>query len=396
MKRVCRFFVRNEFFSRAAMAVVLFVFCAVLPVQAEIVKSHAGQHKIARETVHIITPDLIRSRDLTVSWDLQDYISNQCRKNRSGVISVTVLNPRTGDILAMYGRDSSGENCTLALNSYLAASLFKVVTAAAAIDYAGLSTSSTLFYTGNAHTLYKSQITAKRNRWTSEVTLAKAFATSNNVIFGKIGAMTLGETPLLLTATRLGFWKQPIADLECSPSTVFIPENDFNLAELASGYNRYTRMSTVHAAQLVSAVVNGGAMTRPRIVRTSDTAREQVMCGGTASDLRAMMCQTVKNGTVAKAFYGAGNDPVLKNLSIGAKSGTINGEDPGGLRHWFMGFAEDSATGEAITIGCLVIRDGNTRVDTFNLARNIIRRYFSKPTLMASSAGEGPSSVVTR
>jgi penicillin-binding protein A len=385
MKRVWNILVRNLVIPLAAAATFLFVFCADLPVEAEIVKSHANQTMIARDAVRIITPEVIKSRNLTLQWDLQEFISTLCRKNRTGLISVTVLNPRTGEILAMYGRDSSGENCTLALNSYLAASLFKVVTAAAAIDYAGLSTSSTLSYTGNAHTLYKSQITTKRNRWTNEVTLARAFATSNNVIFGKIGAMTLGETPLLLTATRLGFWKPPVVDLECTPSTVFIPETDFNLAELASGYNRYTRMSSVHAAQMVSAVVNDGSMIRPKIVRVSETVREQVMCRGTAADLRAMMCQTVRNGTVAKAFWGAQRDPVLKNLSIGAKSGSINGVEPEGMRHWFMGFAEDDATGESITIGCLVIRDGNTRVQTFDLARGIIRHYFSKPTLMAAN-----------
>ncbi len=80
-------------------------------------------------------------------------------------------------------------------------------------------------YTGNAHTLYKSQIGTKKNRWTTQVTLAKAFASSNNVIFGKIGAMQLGETPLLLTAMRLGFWKSPVVDCQSTPSTVFIPEN---------------------------------------------------------------------------------------------------------------------------------------------------------------------------
>ncbi len=41
-----------------------------------------------------------------------------------------------------------------------------------------------------------------------------------------------------------------------------------------------------------------------------------------------------------------------------------------------MGFAENASTGEAITIGCLVIRDNNTRADAFNLARSIIRDIF--------------------
>jgi len=366
-----------------AAAFFLVVLGADRPVEAGIVQSHPVRSLVDREAVRIITPEVIRRRSLTLQWDLQDYISNLCRKNRTGLVSVTVLNPRTGDILALYGRDASGENCSLALGTQLAASLFKVVTAAAAIDYAGLSTSSMLSFSGNAHTLFKNQITDKKNRWTTQVTLAKAFASSNNVIFGKLGAMQLGESPLLLTATRLGFWKSPAVDLECTPSTVFIPETDFNLAELASGYNRFTRMSPVHAAQMASAVVNNGAMIRPRILRSSDSSMEQVISNGTARDLYDMMCQTVRSGTVSRAFGSAQRDAVLRGLSIGAKSGSINGTDPQGKRIWFMGFAENPATGEAITIGCLVVRDGNTRVESFDLARNIIRHYFSKPTLVA-------------
>jgi hypothetical protein len=50
-----------------------------------------------------------------------------------------------------------------------------------------------------------------------------------------------------------------------------------------------------------------------------------------------------------------------------------------------MGFAQDSRTGESIAIGCLVIRDANTRLDTFGLTRGLIRHYFSRPQMVASN-----------
>jgi cell division protein FtsI/penicillin-binding protein 2 len=300
----------------SAIVVVLTAVCICVlsagPGDAEVVRSHSGQYILSRDAVRIITPAVIRDRNLTLRWDLQEYIAEAGSKVRSGLVSVAVVNPRTGDILALYGRDADGENCSLALNTYLSASLFKVVTATAAVDYAGMNINSTCSYNGNAHTLYRGQVTDKRDRWTSEATLAEAFASSNNVIFGKIGALKLGETPLLLTAMRLGFWKSPVVDCECTPSTVFIPESEFNLAELASGYNRYTRMSAVHAAQMVTAVVNDGLMIRPRVMTGSYTCSEQVISRETAAEIRTMMCQTVRKGTVSRAFWDSRTDPVLR------------------------------------------------------------------------------------
>lgn len=385
MKRPCSFFIQYVFVPLIVTAIFLFVL-SDRPGEAGVVKSHPRQPAVSRSSLQVITPQLIRDKNLTINWDLQEYVASAAKKARTGFVTVVVLNPRTGEILAMYGKDSSGEDDSLCLNSYLAASLFKVVTATAAIDYAGMSVGSMCTYTGNAHTLYKSQISAKESkRWATEVTLARAFASSNNVIFGKIGAMNLGEAPLLLTAMRLGFWKAPIVDCQSTPSTVFIPESQFNLAELASGYNRYTRVSPVHAAQMVSAVLNEGAMVRPKLLKVSNTASEQVMCRETADELRVMMCQTVKNGTVSRAFSNIRYDRVLKDLIIGGKSGSINGVEPQGRRNWFMGFAENTSTGESITIGCLVIRDSSHWPEAHELAKNIIRHYFAEPTMVAEN-----------
>jgi len=385
MKRPCSFFIRYVLVPFVVTAVFLLIF-SDQPGEAGVVKSHFRQPVVSRSSLQIITPRLIKDKNLTIDWDLQEYVASAAKKARTGFVTVVVLNPRTGEILAMYGKDSSGEDDSLCLDSYLAASLFKVVTATAAIDYAGMSVGSMCTYTDNAHTLYKSQISAKESkRWATEVTLARAFASSNNVIFGKLGAMSLGEGPLLLTAMRLGFWKAPIVDCQSTPSTVFIPESQFNLAELASGYNRYTRVSPIHAAQMVSAVLNDGAMIRPKILKVSDTASEQVMCRETADELRAMMCQTVKNGTVSRTFSKSRYDRVLKELTIGGKSGSINGVEPEGRRNWFMGFAENPSTGESITIGCLVIRDRSHWPEAHDLAKNIIRHYFAEPTMVAEN-----------
>ncbi len=372
-------------------AVVLLAMAAMLLVptgrrgDAEVVTVPQRQPVVSREALKNITPDLIENLGLTIDWELQDYIASTARRYHVGFAAVAILDPSSGEILALYGKDSQGEDCGLGLDAYLAASLFKVVTATAAIDYGGMSVNSPCSYTGRAHTLYRSQIFPERERWSRTITLARAFASSNNVVFGKIGARELGVEPLLLAAMRLGFWQSPMIDAECAPSTLFFPEDDFHLAELACGFNRETRVSPVHAAQMASAVLNEGAMVTPRILRNSGTAFQQVLSSETARDLYLMMQKTVKSGTVSGAFRRVRNDRAIRGLSIGAKSGTIKGTSPDGKHNWFMGFAEDPATGKAIAIGCLVIHDGYFRIQADDMASKIIRFYFSRPFTVAST-----------
>ncbi len=76
-------------------------------------KSHSRQPVISRNSLRIITPAVIKSMNLTLDWDLQEYIALAVKHSKSGLITVAVVNPRNGDILALYGKDASGENAAL-------------------------------------------------------------------------------------------------------------------------------------------------------------------------------------------------------------------------------------------------------------------------------------------
>lgn len=333
---------------------------------------------LSRKDIARIDQETIRKNNLTINWELQRYIAETAVKYKLYYGSIVVMDARTGDILAMYGQKNRVQDCGICMDTNHAASIFKLVTAVAAMDQGGYTSHSVFSYTGNAHTLYKNQLADRKDRWTADITLADAFAYSNNVVFGKIGAIYLGETPIYLTAMKMGFWKPPLNEVDCVPSTIFFPRDEYNLAELACGFNRQTRISAVHAAQMVSSVLNRGSMVTPRLIRTEDMELVQVMSEDAARDLSFMMERTVRCGTVAKRFRNIASDRVLKDLTIGAKSGSIDGEEPQGRRNWFVGFARSNTTGEAISIGCLLIRDDRFWIEADTLSRLIMRHYFSK------------------
>jgi cell division protein FtsI/penicillin-binding protein 2 len=344
-----------------------------------------GKTLTGDELVHI-DEDLIRRHHLTVEPDLQRFIAETAQRYKLYYGTMVVMDARTGDILAMYGKGLGGEDCTLCLKANHSASVFKMVTAVAALEH-GFAPGSVFSYSGGAHTLYRNQITGRRDRWTADITLADAFAQSNNVVFGKLGAFYLGEPSILLAAMKMGFWRSPLPEVDCEPSTLFFPGDGYELAELTSGFNRKTRITPVHAAQMAALAANGGGLVTPRIVRGRDVQVEPAVDPSVAERLSMLMQRTVRCGTLSQEFRHASSDRVLRDLTIGAKSGSIDGDDPPGRRNWFVGFARENPTGEAIAIGCLLVLNERFWIQADTFSRLVIRHYFSQRREEAASQG---------
>lgn len=373
---------RNRSLALAAavmlVAVVILLFSGHRdePRAARDARSLACDETLPRQALARITPEMIAGQKLALDWDMQQYLAKLCQMYKVNYAAITIMDAHTGEILALYGKNPNGEDNTQCFKAYEAASIFKVVTATAALEHTKLKPSTVFEFHGRGTTLYQSQLEG-RGGWVRESTMRDAFAHSNNVVFGRIGRDYLGEQPILLTAFKYGFWQSPLDEVECDPSQVFIPENDFNVAELASGFNQATRVSAVHAAQMATAIVNDGQMLKPHLKRGRKAEAEQVMGKATARTMQNLMEATINSGTMTREFRGCNQDRVLRHLRIGAKSGSIEGKAPEGWRKWFMGYAEDERTGQAIAIGCVIVRGDYFWIEADGLTRMIIRHYFA-------------------
>ncbi|MCP4720426.1 MAG: hypothetical protein GY860_13285, partial [Desulfobacteraceae bacterium] len=112
-------------------------------------------------------------------------------------IAMVAMDAQTGSLKAMAGfdlTDSQANPC--AVSNYPAASIFKIVTASAAIDSLGYTAHTPLYFNGNKYTLYKRQLTDVKNKYTTKTSLARAFGESINPVFGKIGKNYLGKERL--------------------------------------------------------------------------------------------------------------------------------------------------------------------------------------------------------
>jgi len=273
----------------------------------------------------------------SLDTSLQDKILALLKRSRTVQAAVVVLSPTDGRILAManYEKGGQGDNlCTKAV--FPAASLFKIVSAAAALETAGFTPERAVLFTGGKHTLYKRQLKKKAGPYATKISFSKAFGSSINSVFGKMGIYDLGRTVMTEYAERFFFNRVIPFDFPVEQSTINVPDDDYGLAEIASGFNRETLISPLHAALLAAAVVNNGTMMAPRLVervfkesgellyQSRPTMLTSPISRGTAKDLKVLMRDTILNGTCRKTFHALRRSRAFRDVELGAKTGTIN------------------------------------------------------------------------
>jgi penicillin-binding protein A len=339
----------------------------------------------------------------TLDPGLQQVLSERLDRKNSRYIGIVALDPADGRVLAMAGYDRTNPAANPCLDSrFPAASVFKIITAAAALEARGLDPQSVLSFDGGKYTLYKSQLRPNVSRRPNQLTLKDSFAQSANPVFGRIGAHMLGRDLLESYAQAFGFNREIDFEQPVRPSRVEIADSAFELAEVASGFNRTTRISPLHGALMAAAVVNKGRLVEPAVVDwVADTAGrtvyqrrplqgERVIDGRTAAELMEMMRATVQSGTAHKEFQKHHADKVLAQLEIGGKTGSMGDDEPDMRYDWFVGFARDHQQSRQMVFAVVVTHEDFIGTRAAAYAAMAIREYF-KP-VMARVDGRGPKS----
>jgi penicillin-binding protein A len=337
--------------------------------------------------VYTLEPSLQTSMERTLKQYSPDYGA------------FVAMDARTGKILtlASFSKRSNDIGNLALLASFPAASIFKLVTAAAAIDQNKADPSTVISFNGANHTLYKRNVIQNEiTRWTRRMTLKEAFGRSVNTVFGKVGLM-LKPDNLEDYAHRFQFNQTISVDLPLQPGTFILnPENQFNIAEAASGYSRLAMMSPLQGAMMASAIVNEGTMMEPYVIeslkdeyheviyRAVEKPVAVVVSKASARQLRELMRETVQSGTSRRTFRDFSRKNKRFQLEIGGKTGSLSGNYPKGKYDWFVGYATDGS--QRIAMAALTINEDTWRVKASHLSRLFIENYFrllNSPTLAA-------------
>jgi len=327
--------------------------------------------------------------DTSIDIALQSVLLKEMKQSIARSTGIVCMDPETGKILSMVGFDKSdASNNPCIDNRFPAASIFKIVTASAAIEECGFNLDSKLKFNGKRHTLYKSQLKERTNRYTRHITFQDAFAQSINPVFGKIGSLYLGKAVLEKYAAAFGFNRAIDFEIQFDPSPFTISDESYQWAEIASGFNRETKISPLHGALIASVIINQGKLIEPTIIdqiidekkqiiyRSNLVTINQAIAPETSKAVGRLMETTIKSGTFKKSFKGYQHDKILSKLNIGGKSGSIANRSHDARYDWFVGFAEERGGKEKIALAVLVIHGKYIGKRAGYYARTAMKQYF--------------------
>ena len=347
---------------------------------------------------HVEAPGGRYTLETSIDRDLQRFVMDLLNRSMTQHSAAVVIRPDNGQVLAMAsyennGNGGKGENLCLRAD-FPAASLFKIIAAAAAVENRGMNPETPLTFRGQKYTLYKSQLKedkakkGKKQNPGTQTTLREAFSDSINPVFGKLGIHYLGSDLISEYADRFLFNHLVPFDLYVAPSRYVRPVDDYALAEVASGFNKRTLISPLHAGLITASIANGGTMMTPWLVKTVRNDAGDVLYEAapsvlaspinkkTASKMMVLMEGTVVEGTAKRAFQPLQRKRELRYVDLGAKTGTINGATDHCKYEWMTVFVLPSDGDGGLCITVMTAHGEKIGVRAKDIARLIIDRQY--------------------
>lgn len=309
--------------------------------------------------------------------------------------AVVAIEPSTGRILAMVSKPSYDpaslashdlaavreawdtlnadpgrplENRAIASRTYPPGSVFKIVTAAAALESGTYTAASEL--PGPA-ALDLPGTTAVLPNYDNRpcgpgdlTTLAEAMRISCNSAFGQLG-IDLGGDALREQAERFGYEDELSIPLAVTPSRVPEGMNAPQSAQAAVGQFD-VRVTPLQVAMTSATIANDGVMMRPQLVRTVrgpdlqvvEQVEPDVMSDpvepATAEAITAMMLDVVDNGT--------GTSAQISGVQVAGKTGTAQTGNDEAPHAWFTSFAP--ADDPQVAVAVVVENGGSAGSET--------------------------------
>jgi len=390
---------------------------AIRPVQSLSAKSISGTLNAQRIPIPPVWPDITdfsqpitlpgldgTAKPLTIDPRLQKHLEVFLQDRADPISSVIVVEVATGRVLAMaQGRHpekwEAKEHSALYSN-FPAASLFKTVVAAAAIEVAGVDPLDSQVLWGGCGNVNRSGVWLRDDEFgrANRLSLRSGYGRSCNGLFAKLGVNVLGLNTIATYANRLGWNEVTDADFVIPISPISIPDpktsSIHTVGRFAAGFGDVGASVAQQAWQML-ALANGG-VSRPLILlqenlpKASASVGRRVVEQQTAEILKSIMDASTNGGTASGAF----RKPKYRKLKelAGGKTGTLTGKKPFGVTSWFAGMMP--MNNPQVVVVAVVVLDKLWHIKGPDLAAEALWAYDDlaneTSSKIASKFGPGP------
>jgi cell division protein FtsI/penicillin-binding protein 2 len=324
----------------------------------------------------------------TIRGDLQKRVHDFLVKYQVPYGVFVAIEPATGRILAMTAHSSvePGWSKNASFDLYPMASLFKIITASAALESRRITPETVIEFRGNATSENPRYWEASPKGRNNRTDVTYAMGKSINPVYGRLACDIAGKASVMECVDRFGFNQALLPGTSAKVSTAADPQSSHDLMRMGAGLDHEVKISPLHAAVMMAAIANGGRMMAPGLTdRITDrkgadrevfTPRElrSLVTPGTATALTRMLSSTVTTGTSRRAFHDRRGRPRL-DVEIAAKTGSITGSDPRGYYSWFAAFAPTH--NPRIALVALVINQDKWRIKSAQVGELALEEFFN-------------------
>lgn len=297
----------------------------------------------------------IPGKDIHLTIDLKiQRVARDALAGRKGAI--VILNPQTGEILALVNSPSFNPNSfslgmtelewslleeninnplfnRALMGLYPPGSTFKVVTTAAALD-SNYIKPDTIFNDTGFFIVNGNRIKNYQNKVFGEHLFVDAVSNSINSTFAKIG-VGLGGEIIREYARKFGFDNKPNFPLPVAISRVGNLSDPVNLAWSSVGQGEVLA-TPFQMARVIATIASGGKLLKPIILlsnkKDDPEVIRRVVNSSTALNINKLLYKVVEEGTGKRAR--------LPGVNLVGKTGTAEISNDSNLTHaWFIGFA---------------------------------------------------------
>ena len=280
---------------------------------------------------------------LTLDASIQAFAEQAAREaltvNRARAVRVLAMDPQTGEVLAMVSKPdfdlndpprSDVETLTRLMrnrviaDAYEPGSTFKILTAASALE-AGVVTPSEGFYCSGSVVVDGGRIKCWGKPHGAE-TFAQALQNSCNPVFVEMG-LRLGTERFYQYLTAFGIGQKTGVDIPGEAGGIVIRKDRVKRVDLARiGFGQSVAVTPIQILTAACAVINGGRLMRPYIVREIRDVAGTVIAQGkpevVGRPISRQTSDTMRKLLEDVVALGGGKNAYLPGYHVGGKTGT--------------------------------------------------------------------------